>query len=123
MTVKERCVGGNPRFNVFLSLSLFCRLVKEKQHEESSTGSPINCELSLFLFLLFLQFSFFNSLRTMFYPSIGGVNKISSVVVFQTPLNFIFFLLRKACKEACFIVKYDIKFLSSLFQNGCFFCT
>jgi len=40
----------------------------------------------------------------MLYPSMGGVIKMSSVVVFQTLMNFIFgfVLLRNACKAACF---------------------
>jgi len=31
----------------------------------------------------------------MFYPGMGGVIKMSSVVVFQPPLNFILFLFKE----------------------------
>jgi len=48
------------------------RLIEENPHEGSSTGSKLNCELSLFLFLFLLFLVLvFQSLMTMLHPSMG----------------------------------------------------
>jgi len=95
----------------------------------TSTRSPINCELSFFLFILFLQFSFLNHWGQCFTQVWGIVNKMSSVVVFKIPLNFNFclFCCERHVKQIWhkFFVKSLPKWLLFVHESDflCFACS